>query len=179
MNSSHFRDPLENTEYHYTVVPKPAPPYQWSRDLMRQIAHIEGDSMYSCYWIFPEFENGSPVFIDGFSDHMRFLILRHRAMSSGDAASIAGMFKLLLPYATSHRYSETQLRSQLSKEYGIKLDRAVLNALPDPSNFTDYEKEMAMMFTRQYKFAQLKTSGKMMTLRPIAGAHSRGIPVSR
>jgi hypothetical protein len=143
---------------------------------MKQIAHIEGDSLYSCYWIFPEHEHGVALNINNFSDHMRFLIHRHRAMQSGAVPSVVGMYKLLLPLATARGYSESQLRKQLSKEYGFALDRASINNTSTPNDFTDYEKEMAMTFARQHKFAQLKVSGKMMTLRPAQS--SRAVPIS-
>ncbi|KAK0215001.1 hypothetical protein IW262DRAFT_256649 [Armillaria fumosa] len=106
-----------------TGIPAPEPSFKRSPALLHQISfHTGPDSFVDYVFVrpYPQDDHGVSLGLD--DDKMKFLIMRRRAMKTGDEAAVATMYKMLLPYAEKLAFGATKLKAQLKIEYGVDVD---------------------------------------------------------
>ncbi|KAK0188438.1 hypothetical protein F5146DRAFT_1122637 [Armillaria mellea] len=125
-----------------TGIPAPEPSFKRSPALLHQISfHTEPDSFVDYVFVrpYPQDDHGVSLGLD--DDKMKFLIMRRRAMKTGDKAAVATMYEMLLPYAEKLAFGATKLKAQLKSEYGLDVD-TVKN--PELSPVTAEEKQVGL-----------------------------------
>ncbi|KAF8588427.1 hypothetical protein K439DRAFT_632506 [Ramaria rubella] len=114
-------------------IPPPDPTFQRSIALRHQITFLSSPPYPDYVLIFPSPHPDKGISCSSLTARLVFLVMRRRALKSGDPNAVYAMFRLLLPFIERLDFSPQSLKKQLGAEYGVTLEDDWIDSATSPT----------------------------------------------
>ncbi|KAJ6613193.1 hypothetical protein B0H10DRAFT_2049855 [Mycena sp. CBHHK59/15] len=110
------------------IIPTPASSFQRRPALLQQAMHLQRPP-FSDYMLVYE-DSQTPIFLSEESDRLFFLVMRWRALKTGDRKAVCQMFRRLVSEINGDDASNERLKKQLENEFGCNIDSSDIDVTP-------------------------------------------------